>query len=101
MAIKSVTVAYGQSLQDVAMQKLGDASGVWHLADMNGLASITDIPAPGTVLRYDTAAVKAPYAAKHYEQHRVVVVNNTPSPSQPSTCTGGFGCGRFETTLSF
>lgn len=78
--MKEVIVAAGQTLIDIAVQELGDATRIFEVAELNG-RGITDIITAGEVLKVPVYAV---------DKKRIVNVFSDPANKPASDKNQGF-----------
>lgn len=69
----NIIVDEGQNMMDVALQYLGDMSGVFDLANANGI-SITELLAPGDQLVLPAAINTG--AAEYFEERAIVIATD-------------------------
>lgn len=69
--MRSINIGEGQTLIDVAMQHLGDASRVFEIMELNELG-LTDEPAPGTTLLIPDVAVDRQYVVDAFAKKGLV-----------------------------
>jgi len=82
--MKTYTVQYQQSLLDIALQELGDVSGIVELALLNNIGITEDLEA-GQILQIDETKVLKPAVVKYYKDQKITLATDVPRPNKSQT----------------